>query len=499
MFALSDASDRMSGNADGTGRVVMDVAMDVSGTVSKVKALFLQGQYEDVEQILKQSLSENAAHPELMNWLCNFYHHMRRFEELIDLFTGREIPDQCIATVIQAHRALKQHPQAIALLQAQGELSASQLLLLSVLLKEQGDAPRAAEVLQQTIDKFPQFSDAYWQLSMLDNGIGTSQLAKLESLVAAAALPHNEMAFACYTLASVYDKQKQYRKAFAFYEQGAKAKLATFKGYRPADELSELRDIQSAFAEPRLASGKPLPTSQPIFIVGMPRSGTTLAEQILASHSQITGADELYDLAFATQSVLQQVKPASAYPFWADELSDSDYRQIAQCYLALTKSFQQTPFFTDKMPLNFKAVGIIMRSFPDAKIIHCKRDKQDTIWGNFRQLFGDGVRFSYDLAHLHQYFSGYERLMDHWHELYGERIYTLEYETLVNNIEAESAKMFDYLGLKLEAACLEFHKSSRVVHTLSNQQVRKPLFREGMGRWKNYDFAFSGADINTRS
>lgn len=472
------------------------MAMDVSTTVSRIKALFIQGQYDEVEQVLKQNLSNDGSHPELLVWLCNFYQQMRRFEDLLALFPSRSIPEQCTAMVIQAHRALKQHQPAIELLLSAGELTANQQLLLSVLLKEKGDSKRAAEVLQQTIEKHPQFTEAYWQLTMIDGGISDKHLPQLEALVSAAMLSPAEMAFACYALASEFDKQRQYTKAFDYYQQGAKAKLATFKDYRPADELKELREIKLAFEKPRLATYDALHSSQPIFIVGMPRSGTTLAEQILASHSQVTGADELFDLAFATQGVLQQVKPSKAYPFWADELGDNHYQQIAQRYLTLTGSFQKTPYFTDKMPLNFKAIGIIMRSFPNAKVIHCRRGKLDTIWGNYRQLFGDGVRFSYDLAHLNQYYSEYAQLMAHWYQLYGDRIYALEYEDLVNNIECESVKMFDYLGLTLEKACLEFHKSQRVVHTLSNQQVRKPLFRDGIGRWKNYDFAFKDYTVD---
>ena len=143
------------------------------------------------------------------------------------------------------------------------------------------------------------------------------------------------------------------------------------------------------------------------------------------------------------------------------------------------------------MPLNFKAIGIIMRAFPNAKIIHCQRNGLDTIWGNFRQLFGEGIRFSYDLNHLSHYYLAYKRLMEHWLTLYPQNILTVDYEEMVNNFNPSVEKLFEFLSMEVQPSCYAFHNTVRVVHTLSNEQVRQPLNRASIERWRSYEFALT--------
>lgn len=465
--------------------------MDVQQLIVKVKPLFLQGQFKLVEETLKQGIETFGAQTELLIWLCNFYNHMRRFEDLVALFTVETVPQPCALIYIQACRALKHHEQAKAVLTRQTALSSEQKLLLAIIDKEMGNSQEAKFRLTELIANQPDYTEAYWQLTILGEKLTEEFICKLKALIESSTLPADRHAYACYALASTLDKQGNYQDAFNYYQQGAQAKLTTFRHYKPSEELAELDKLRDAFSCHKASDKQFVASSTPIFIVGMPRSGTTLVEQILASHSDVTGADELYDLAFATQTVLQRVKPATPYPYWSNELSEFDYAEIAENYLLLTKAFQKTPFFTDKMPLNFKAIGIIMRSFPNAKIVHCKRGKLDTIWGNFKQLFGEGLTFSYNLQQLFSYYDKYESLMEHWINLYGNNIYTVEYEKLVDNFESESKQLLDFIGLEMQDACLTFYNSERVIHTLSNQQVRQPLFREGIDRWKNYEFALA--------
>ena len=463
---------------------------NVNLIINRVKQHFFAGEFSDVENVLTTALLQHNNNQQILYWLCQFYTQMRRFSSLIELFNVNKVPENCLNFHIGALRALKRHEVAITLLEELSDASPERQLLLATLYKEQGAKTQAIELLSQLIDTYPETIEAYWQLCQLTPELTTQQHQTLTLFVQQDEHPLRERALACYTLASVFDQAGDHARAFDYYAQGAKLKRRSFGNYQFDAELHELDNLAHAFHLAK-SSTQPLDTqSQPIFIVGMPRSGTTLVEQIIASHSQVVGADELSDLMMATQQLLRKEKPASPYPHWADQLSSKAYSEIALNYYELTKPFQTKRYFTDKMPLNFKAIGIIKRAFPNAKIIHCKRNAHDTIWGNFRQLFGEGIRFSYNLNELTRYYLAYDKLMTHWHSLYPEAILTIDYEALVDDIEAQTARLCEYLELDFEVDCLAFFKSNRVVHTLSSQQVRQPIFKSGVGRWKNYEFAF---------
>ncbi|RYZ82878.1 MAG: sulfotransferase, partial [Moraxellaceae bacterium] len=224
-----------------------------------------------------------------------------------------------------------------------------------------------------------------------------------------------------------------------------------------------------------------------IFICGMPRSGTTLVEQIVASHGRVTGGEELSELSKAAASVLNLKSVDKPFPDWASDLQGEDWYLIGQEYMRRTQNFHRTEYFTDKMPLNYKALGVVHLALPSAKIINCMRNPLDTVIGCYKQLFGDGLRFTYDLDELIEIYISYRKVMDHWKSQFPEKILDVHYENLVLNQESETRRMLDFLELDWSNDCLNFHKNSRPVYSASSSQVRQPIFKTSISGWRNYE------------
>ncbi len=227
----------------------------------------------------------------------------------------------------------------------------------------------------------------------------------------------------------------------------------------------------------------------PVFVVGMPRSGTTLTEQILASHSAVFGAGELNDMKFIAARTQQLSRFKEGFPASLPGLTSADFTTLGDEYLErinrLTDADKPLRII-DKHPLNFQFVGLILSMFPQAKIIHTVRDPLDTGLSCFFQNFTRGQDYSFDLRSLAFFYNDYRRLMEHWEMLYPGKICTVKYEQVIADQEGETRRMLDYLGLPFESQCVEFHKTERKVSTASFLQVRKPLYKSSQQRWKNY-------------
>ena len=261
-----------------------------------------------------------------------------------------------------------------------------------------------------------------------------------------------------------------------------------FDGYDVENDLRIMRNIaqgfDKAYLEQRKTTG--VQEERPIFVVGMPRSGTTLVEQILASHPRVHGAGELMLLH---QSILDAFPAADDNDYHA-ALSDATaekFQTIANRYLDGLPDVDADRV-TDKLPHNFLNIGMIRIMFPEAHVVHCRRDPRDTCFSIYKNLFGSiGHPYAYDLEELAHHHNGYAKLMQHWDKVLPGVVHTIDYEAIIDDQERTTRELLAACGLEWDPACLDFHKLSRPVATLSAQQVRQPLYRGSIGAWQNYE------------
>lgn len=292
-----------------------------------------------------------------------------------------------------------------------------------------------------------------------------------------------------FTAAELLDRAGRYDEAFSM---ALKANATYHKTpYDPAAQKRWTDLIIQYFTRERLASmpRATVRSDKPVFIVGMPRSGTSLVEQILAAHPAVHAGGELdfvYRLLLGTLGMLH--KDLSAYPACLDQLTTAHVDGMADVYLGPFLALRpDSARITDKMPLNFLHLGLISRFFPDARIIHCRRGPMDTCLSCFLTYFNRGNEFKYNLAHAGHFYRLYERLMNHWKSVVDIPILDVSYEEVVGDPEANSRKMIDFLGLKWDDRCLNFYKSNVPCATASVMQVRRPVYDSSVGRWRRYE------------
>jgi hypothetical protein len=295
----------------------------------------------------------------------------------------------------------------------------------------------------------------------------------------------------CFALGKAHEDRAEYAAAFAYYERGNALRKAQ-SGYR--SELIERnvqRQIEVCTREFFAArTGYGCDRADPIFIVGLPRSGSTLIEQILASHSQVEGTMELADIAAMAVELEGHNRDAEAprYPAVLAELSADDCRRLGEKYLRDTRAYRSDkPYFIDKMPNNFRHIGLIHLILPQAKIIDARREPLACCFSNFKQLFASGQEFTYSLADIGGYYRAYVDMMDHWERVLPGHILRVRHETLVDDLEAEVRRILAFCGLAFEPSCLEFWKTERSVRTASSEQVRRPINREGLDHWRHFE------------
>ena len=290
-----------------------------------------------------------------------------------------------------------------------------------------------------------------------------------------------------FTLGKIYDDTNKFDRAFANFKRANELRAQTFDGEKFTAQVDRITE----FFTPKRAPLMPQATNRsdlPVFIVGMPRSGTSLTEQILACHPGVHGAGELEEMGRIIRETVNEPDTDEGYPDCLGELDQAAVDRLAEGHLTMLRSFEDGVIrVTDKMPYNFVHLGMIARLFPNARVVHCARDPLDTCLSCYFQNFWRGNNFSFDLAWLGQYHRQYQRLMTFWRESLEIPIYDIQYEKLVNDLEGESRKLVDFLGLDWDPACLEFHTSKRLVHTASYEQVRQPIYNRSAGRWRRYE------------
>jgi tetratricopeptide (TPR) repeat protein len=320
---------------------------------------------------------------------------------------------------------------------------------------------------------------------------GNSYLAAMETLAEdIGALPENEQGYLHFALSKAYSDTGQHERSFTHLLQGNALKRQSVT-YDEKTVLGLLDRMRAAFNAEMLSSKHNLghPSSAPIFIVGMPRSGTTLIEQILASHSKVFGAGELEELTEAIKKTFSSANSAGPFPDVVSSLDAGRLRKLGATYLSAVSSFApSTERFTDKMPRNFAFAGLIHLALPNARIIHAKRDPLDTCLSCFSILFrGTGLPYTYDLGELGRYYRAYEALMDHWRQVLPPGVMLeVQYEEVVADLEGQARRILAHCNLEWEDACLAFYEAQRPVRTASVTQVRQPIYHSSVGRWRPY-------------
>jgi len=362
---------------------------------------------------------------------------------------------------------------------------------LGAILSAKGELERARACFAAAIDARPSFVDPHFNLSTLKRYVsGDPHLPILEALFYQRhKMPPADRARLGFAVGKARADLGAHERAFKAYAEGNRLKRLSFH-YDEAQSERSVEAIIRAFSPEFLAARRgpaPPDADTAVFIVGMPRSGTTLIEQILASHPQVHGAGELSDLDEIVRTLHQSV--GRPFPEALADLGPDDLRALGEAYLKPLKAHAPgARRITDKMPANFFYLGLIHLMAPGARIIHSRRNPMDTCLSNFTRLFNHTMEFAHDLSELGRYYRRYRRLMDHWSTVLPERtVLEVDYEAVVEDLEGQARRMIDYLGLPWDDACLAFHRNPRPVQTASIAQVRRPIYRSSLERWRAYE------------
>ena len=386
---------------------------------------------------------------------------------------------------------LGQYEEAIAIyreLSDVPEKAALSFLHLGKVLKTVGKAAEATVYYQQAIAVDPSSGQAYWEMADLKTyRFSDDEVASMRTLLDASDVSALDKVMVGFALGKALEDAQQFEESFEHYQTAN----SSYSHIRPSKFSSQNALFKSTFTaeyfSDRTESGNN--SDAAIFVVGLPRSGTTLLEQILSSHSLIDGTQELDEITSIARAAGNRYESEQEqYPRSMDKLSAKQIQDFAQRYLDYAQPYRQSaPYFVDKAPHNFHHIGLIKTLFPNARIIDIRRNPMASGWSLYRQFFSDSFLFSYDLKAIGKYYNDYVELMDHWHAVLPKQILTLSYEDLVKDLPATVDSLLQYCGLAYEDACLSFHMNDRPVATPSAEQVRQPLYTDALEHWKNYD------------
>ncbi len=528
---------RMTGQAENAEMAAAHVATlaKLPPEIVTATAMFSDGDLAPAEEIVRAFLLKNGNHVEAMRLLARIGlahdvlddadvlleavlaiapdYRAARYDYAVALLR-RHKHEQAIAELEKLleldpkNRAYKttyattkvglgDHERALGLYQeliadAPQSLQASELhLSVAHSFKALGRQPEAIESYRAAAAARPSFGDAYWSLANLKTYRFTAEeISRMRAEEAAETTAPVDRYHLCFALGKAHEDLGEYEESFRYYERGNALKKSQSR-YRP-EPIERNTRLQKAICTPEFFAarrGVGCDDPDPIFIVGLPRSGSTLLEQILASHSRVEGTMELADIPRLVLDL--QGREAESdnprYPAVLRDLEPADFLRMGKKYISDTRVYRtERPYFIDKMPNNFRHLGLIHLILPNAKIIDARRNAMACCFSNFKQLFASGQEFTYGLEDIGRYYRTYVELMAHWDTVIPGKILRVEHEAVVDDLEANVRRILDFCELEFEPRCIEFYKTERSVRTASSEQVRQPIFKEGVDQWRHF-------------
>jgi Flp pilus assembly protein TadD len=496
------ANGRMDEAAESFHRAVSSQPNHVAARSNLGASLIEKGQDKEALSHLLRAAELSPGDAEIYNNVGSAYEAGGNHKEA-EVFFRRAI--EISPGYAQAHANL-----ALAL-RSQGRLEESEIfcrqaaqsgsddpsahLNLGKILVERGNLEEAVSCFRSVLALQPDNVDALYELAISQRDVlNDDDLTRMEDLLRTGTWTRDQQVKAHFALAWMYEGRGDTNSAFSYISNGnalrRKALAEAGEGFDPtpfADFATRIAATFSAmFLDKHRGTGNQ--SDLPVFIVGMPRSGTTLIEQIVASHPQVHGAGELNDIGSLAVNLPGRLRADDAFPECLREMDSESIQIIARDYLAHLHRLGGTASrVTDKMPFNFRYLGFISLLFPKARVIHCRRDAMDTGFSCFQQNFTTAHSWSTDLGEIGLVHRSYETLMAHWRAVLPIPMLEVDYETVIANQEQESRRMIEFLGLPWDDVCLFFHHSQRPVRTASDWQVRRPIYGTSVGRWRAYE------------
>ena len=455
------------------------------------------GRADEAEQLLERAISVAPDFVAALLDLGLLRKEQDRFAEALECFDraiALEPNDPkahfqrgaTLAPAALTHEAIEAYQKCLAL----RPTHVGALLGLGHLLKAVGRYDEAVASYDACIRQRPDLGETYWSLANLKTyRFSDETVAEMERRARGSGLTVQSEVNFLFALGKAYEDRSEFDHAWAYYQEGNSKQRAAVS-YDPVQTESMNDRLVRVFDRDFLQSrrGVGLADPAPIFILGLPRSGSTLLEQILASHSQVEGTSELPYLSRVAGWLNRNRVDGINYPEAVRELGAENFRSLGKDYLQLARMHRRSgaPRFIDKMPNNFPHVGLLALILPEAKIIDARRHPLDACLSCYRQLFAKGQNFTYDLTEIGEYYLQYQRLMDHWADVLPGRVLTVQYEEVVADFPNQVRRLLEFCGLPWEDACLRFYESDRPVRTPSSEQVRQPIYDRSVGHWRNY-------------
>ncbi|MFP6826323.1 MAG: sulfotransferase [Pseudohongiellaceae bacterium] len=358
-------------------------------------------------------------------------------------------------------------------------------------LKTVGRQADALIAYRAAIAAKPDFGEVYWSMANLKIfKFEPQELEDMQQQLQREDLSESADIHFRFALGKAFEDEKEYDKAWHHYHTGNQRQRMTV-AHEPIEMENRHAAVKAVFNRDFIAerANQGFDAADAILIVGLPRSGSTLVEQILASHSQVEGTAELPVLGKLSQSIGRYRTDGVAYPEAVSQLRKKDWRAYGQQYIEESRRYRVTdkPIFTDKLPNNFPFVGLMHLILPNTKVINARRHPFDSCLGGYKQLFGQGQNFTYDMLDLAHYYKQYDAMMKYWHDVLPGKVLDVHYEVTVTDLESQVRRILDHCGLPFEESCVRFHETERAVKTASSEQVRQPIYTGALGTWRRYE------------